>query len=59
MNAYSAKQNESVVNRIRKNVYGWCAGGDAVNLEFFGGSNCGYADWMSSLSTWVSENQGL
>eukprot|EP00969_Alexandrium_andersonii_P143429 6341130-Alexandrium_andersonii.AAC.1 len=59
MNAYSGQRSQTIVRCIRSNVYGWSAGGPAENLEFIGGTNSGYFEWMQGLIDWVKVNQGL
>eukprot|EP00969_Alexandrium_andersonii_P042367 1859226-Alexandrium_andersonii.AAC.1 len=59
MNAYSGSTHQTITSRVRNNVYGWTAGGPAVNIEFLGGANCGYGEWLDALVKWASDNQGL
>eukprot|EP00969_Alexandrium_andersonii_P314510 13893623-Alexandrium_andersonii.AAC.1 len=59
MNAYWGKSNRSIVNRIRNNVYGWMAGGPVENIEYLGGANAGYFEFLQWLVDWVKVNQGL
>eukprot|EP00969_Alexandrium_andersonii_P011235 487951-Alexandrium_andersonii.AAC.1 len=59
MNAYSGQRSQPIASRIRSNVYGWPAGGPAENIEFIGGANCGYCEWLEGLINWVKVNQGL
>eukprot|EP00969_Alexandrium_andersonii_P015892 695698-Alexandrium_andersonii.AAC.1 len=49
MNAYSGARNQTIISRIRNNVYGWQAGGPADCIEFLGGANCGYCEWLEAL----------
>eukprot|EP00969_Alexandrium_andersonii_P351281 15435096-Alexandrium_andersonii.AAC.1 len=51
-NAYSGQRSQTIVSHIRSNVYGWSVGGPAENLEFIGGANLGYFEWMQGLIDW-------
>eukprot|EP00969_Alexandrium_andersonii_P252706 11168333-Alexandrium_andersonii.AAC.1 len=59
MSAYSGKCSRSVRARVKSGVYGWRAGGPAETIEYLGGPNAAYVEFLQYLAEWVQENQGL